>query len=276
MPLLSVICGAYNIASEPVAEKSIESLLAQSFRDFEIIICNDGSTDATDELLRRYAKQDSRIRIIKNEKNQGLAYSLNRCLSLANGSYIARHDFDDISLNTRFEKQIYYLEEHGDIDILGVAVALFDENGIFDEEYFPALVRAEDFLYTSPYKHGTVIFKKDSLISAGGYRVAPETVRTEDYELFMRMCAMGYKGANLMEILYLFKEDTAAKSRRKYKYRIDEAWVRARGFFSLGLIPRGIPYIIKPLIVGLMPRALVAHVQKKRREKWRRYGQKRI
>ena len=276
MPLLSVICGAYNIASEPVAEQSIESLLAQSFRDFEIIICNDGSTDATDELLCRYAKQDSRIKIIKNEKNRGLAYSLNKCLSLANGSYIARHDFDDISLSTRFEKQIYYLEEHGDIDILGTAVALFDEKGIFDEEYFPALVMAEDFLYTSPYKHGTVVFRRGVLLSAGGYRVAPETIRTEDYELFMRMCAMGYKGANLMEILYLFKEDTAAKSRRKYKYRIDEARVRARGFFALGLMPRGIPYVIKPLIVGLMPRALITHVQRKRREKGRKYGHEEI
>lgn len=264
MPILSVITGAYNATRCPHFEKSVTSILEQSFSDFEFIICDDGSTDETYERLLQFAKKDGRIKLLKNEKNEGLASTLNKCLSVATGTYVARHDCDDYSAKERFEKQIAYLEAHPEVDLLGSAAHLFDETGVWGLESFPRRVKNEDFLFTSPYKHGAVMFRKEALMKAQGYRVVKETRRTEDYDLFMRMQAF-CKGENLPEALYYFCEDAAAKSRRKYRYRIDEAKIRAKGFKALGLMPKALPYVVKPLIVGLIPSALLSRMQNKRR-----------
>lgn len=252
MPRISVISGAYNIGCCGSLDKSIASVLNQTFSDFEFIICDDGSTDDTRELLAEFSKKDSRIKLLKNDKNLGLAASLNRCLEISRGEYIARHDCDDYNDLCRFEKQTDFLKANPDISVLGTNTLLFDENGVWGNEKFPEFVKNKDFLFTSPYKHGSVMFRREALEKAGGYRVAKETYRTEDYDLFMRMQTF-CKGANLQENLYYFCEDKAAQKRRKYRYRVDEARVRYRGFRNLGLLPMGFPYVIKPLVVGLIP-----------------------
>lgn len=266
MPTLSIITGAYNVVSCPYLHKSIKSVLEQSFSDFEFIICDDGSADETYAILEEYAAQDSRIRLLKNEKNLGLAPTLNKCLAAATGIYIARHDCDDYNDPTRFEKQIAYLEENPEVSLVGTAAYLFDERGVWGKDVMPLNVKNEDFLFTSPYKHGSVMFRREVLLRAEGYRVAKETLRTEDYDLFMRIQTFA-KGENLEEPLYYFCEDAGAKRRRKYRYRINEARVRARGFKALGLMPRAIPYVIKPLIVGLIPSPILAKMQDKRRKR---------
>lgn len=252
MPKISVITGAYNIGKCYSYKKSVESILRQTFKDFEFVICDDGSSDNTWELLSELAEKDKRVKLLRNKKNIGLAASLNRCIEASSGEFIARHDCDDISAPKRFEKQIDFFKTHKDISVLGCNVYLFDENGVWGKENFPAVVRNEDFLFTSPYKHGSVMFRREALINAGCYRVAKETYRTEDYDLFMRMQS-DCKGANLNERLYYFCEDHSAQKRRKYRYRLDEARVRYKGFKRLGLFPKCIPYIIKPLMVGLIP-----------------------
>ena len=262
MPKLSVISGAYNIGGCYSFSRSIESVLSQSFDDFEFIICDDGSQDNTWELLSEYAKRDGRIKLIQNEKNLGLAASLNRCIELAKGELIARHDLDDYNDPDRFKKQIDYLDANPDISVLGCCAALFDEGGVWGFENFPERVVKKDYLFTSPYKHGSVIIRRDALTGAGGYRVAKETYRTEDYDLFMTLAAFTL-GANLQEYLYFFCEDKGARRRRKYRYRIDEARVRYRGFKRLGLLPKGILYVIKPLIVGLIPPFILERLKNK-------------
>ena len=264
MPILSIITGAYNAASCPHFHKSIMSILDQSFSDFEFIICDDGSTDETYEVLKRYAQADPRIKLLQNEKNLGLAPTLNKCLEQATGSYIARHDCDDYNAKDRFEKQLAYLEKHKNIAVLGTAAYLFDDVGIWGLDLMPKEVTNKDFLFTSPYKHGSVIFRKEALLKANGYRVAKETLRTEDYDLFMRMQTF-CKGENLLEPLYYFCEDSVTRKRRKYRYRINEAKVRAIGFKKLGLMPKAIPYVIKPLLVGLIPGSILFKLQNKRR-----------
>ena len=266
MPKVSVITGAYNVASCPHFDKSIESVLNQSFADFEFIICDDGSTDETYALLKKYAEADERIKLIKNEQNLGLVKTLNKCLEYAEGEFIARHDCDDYNDTRRFEKQIAFLNENPDVSILGTAAHLFDENGIWGKDIMPLTIEKRDFLFNNPYKHGSVMMKAEALKKAGGYRVAKETVRNEDYDLFMRMHTFT-KGANLAEPLYFFCEDVAAQKRRKYRYRINEARVRAKGFRILGLMPRGIPYVIKPLLVGLIPGFILRKLQAKRRRR---------
>ena len=266
MPSLSVISGAYNLENCFSFRKSIESILNQTFADFEFIICDDGSSDKTYEILKEFAEKDKRIRLIQNEKNIGLAATLNKCIAAANGSFIARHDCDDYAAPDRFEKQMSYLADNPDVDLLGTNAYLFDENGVYDTLVFPKIVKKEDFLFTSPYQHGSVMFRKAVLEKANGYTVSKATRRTEDYEMFMRMQSFA-KGENLQEPLYYFLEDSQTLKRRKYRYRIDEAKVRYKGFKSLGLLPKGFFYVIKPLLVGLLPAALLAKMRKNRRKK---------
>ena len=187
MPKISVISGVYNGTDCPHFRESIESILGQSFSDFEFIICDDGSTDNTPKVLSEYEKRDRRVKIIRNERNLGLAAALNRCIELSNGEYIARHDLDDYSAKERLKKQLSYLEEHGEVGLLGTGVWLFDECGVWGKEIMPRRVLKEDFLFNNPYKHGSVMFRRSELVRAGGYRVAKETLRNEDYDLFMRM-----------------------------------------------------------------------------------------
>lgn len=249
---ISVIAGAYNLEHCFSFRKSIESILNQTFTDFEFIICNDGSSDNTWEILSKYALSDKRIKLLRNRQNIGLAASLNKCIAASSGKYIARHDCDDYSDPKRLEIQHKFMCDNPHVSILGCQSFLFDENGVWGKDSFPLEVKNNDFLFTSPYRHGSVMFRKDALEKANGYRVSKETYRQEDYDLFMRMQTF-CRGQNLAEYLYYFCENSSAKKRRKYRYRIDEAKVRLAGFKKLRLMPKGYLYVAKPLIVGLIP-----------------------
>ncbi len=262
MPRVSIISGAYNILNCYSFERSVKSILEQSYIDFEFIICEDGSEDGTWERLCAFAESDKRITLLRNEKNLGLAATLNRCIEVSSGEYIARHDCDDYAAPNRLEKQIEYLDTHQDISLVGSYAYLFDEEGVWGEMKFPTEIANEDFLFCSPYQHGSVVFRKEALQKANGYRVAKETRRAEDYDLFMRIQTFA-KGANLPEFLYYFCEDKNTLKRRKYRYRIDDAKVRYKGFKALGLMPGGIIYVIKPLIVGLIPAGLLSWLKNK-------------
>ena len=263
MPRVSIISGAYNVANVFSFHASMSSILAQSFEDFEYIICDDGSEDSTWELLCEYAKKDKRIKLLQNEKNMGLAFSLNRCIEVSTGEYIARHDLDDYSHKERLAKQVEFLDNNKDISLLGTQAYLFDKNGIWGKEHFPLSVGKKDFLFTSPYQHGAMMIRRNALLEVGCYRVAKETRRAEDYDLFMTMHTK-FNGANLDELLYYFCEDDSSLKRRKYKYRIDDVKVRFRGFKRLGLMPKGFFYAIKPIFVGLIPAKMLNKLKKKR------------
>lgn len=253
MSAISVIMGVYNTCNELMLRCSIESILHQSMEDLEFIICDDGSTDGTYELLSIIAKSDKRIRLIKNDKNMGLAATLNRCIDLSHGQYIARQDADDYSVSDRFKKQIDFLINNKSYDLVGSNVAYFDDNGVWGEYRLKAFPEKADFLFSVPFIHGAVMFRKKALLRVNKYRVAKQTRRAEDYDLFMRMYSKGLRAANIQENLYCFREDKKASKRRKYRYRIDEMIVRYNGFKNLGLLPRGYVYVFKPLLVGTIP-----------------------
>lgn len=264
-PIISVIMGAYQIEKLSTFDKAITSILSQTLTQLEFIICDDGSTDSTWDLLSQYARKDVRIRLLHNEQNQGLAFTLNRCIQASRGQYIARQDADDISTPDRLEKQLAFLRTHKTIQFVGCHVVLWDEHGQWGKRCFPELPTAKDFLFTMPFVHGALMFRKESLQKANGYRVAKETRRAEDYDLLMRMYALGMRGYNIQESLYEFCEDQAAQKRRKYCYRIDEAIVRWKGFSALHLLPYGIPYVIKPLLVGLLPKRVLRFLKRSRK-----------
>ena len=111
--MISIIMGIYNCAE--TLSDAIDSIIAQTYDNWELIMCDDGSTDNTYNIAQEYKERyPDKIVLLKNEKNMGLNYTLNKCLEVASGEYIARMDGDDISLPTRFEKEIGFLNEHSD------------------------------------------------------------------------------------------------------------------------------------------------------------------
>ena len=124
----------------------------------------------------------------------------------------------------------------------------------------PAKPRSEDFLRYSPYIHPTVVFRKEILEACQGYTVSPKTRRCEDYELFMRLHSQGYRGYNLGEYLFVYREDDASYIRRTRQSRCNEMQIRYQGFKKLGILNiTTIPYLVRPLIGGLIPRACHAN-----------------
>lgn len=260
MPKISVIMGVYNCKDIDALNKSVNSIINQTYTDWEFIICNDGSTDNTLNILKKIEMKDERIKIISYEKNKGLRYALNKCIEESKGKYIARQDDDDISEKNRFEKQISYMEKHRDISIVGCRANVFDKNDVWGKYNVPEYPNKTDFYWNSPFIHPTVIIRKDDLIKAGCYRVAKETRRCEDYDLFMRMYSLGMVGHNLQEELYRYNISVGNKKYRPMKYRIDEAKVRFIGYKKMGVLIKGIPYIMKPIIIGLIPQFIFKNI----------------
>ena len=246
--------------------QSIYSVLNQSFGDFELIICDDCSDKYyIKEFLREASERDGRIKIIENSENMGLAASLNRCIekSGADSRYIFRQDDDDYSEPERFKIQYDFLENNPDISIVGSNISLHNDCGKWGSLKYPEKPGKYDFLFAIPFMHGAIAFRKSDLIKSGCYLSSKTTWRTEDYELLMRMYSLGYTGYNIQQDLYSFKEDPAAHKRRKYRYKIDEAIIKYRGFKTLNLLPKGLPYVIKPLIVGVIPYSLLNFMKDK-------------
>lgn len=259
---VSIIMGIYNMENRfHLVKLAINSILNQSYTDFEFIICDDGSSDNTYSLIKKIIKNEKKIILIKNESNRGLAYSLNHCLSIAKGKYIARMDADDISLPNRLEKQIKFLDKHLEYAMVGCNLLLINDKGVWGNRVLVEKPTKKSFLFTSPFCHPSIIMRREALEHVNKYKVEKITRRAEDYDLFMRMYAKGYKGYNIQEFLYQFREDNEAYKRRAYKYRIDEVQVRYRGFKSLNLFPKAILYIIKPLIVGCIPQRFLAKLR---------------
>lgn len=164
MPNVSIIMGVYNCKNYNLLRKSIDSVLQQTDRDFEFIICNDGSTNGTLDELKKIAQSDSRIKIISYEKNRGLNHALNECLAVSQGKYIARQDDDDVSKPERLKKQVQFLDENREYAIVGTCADVFDNNGIWGEYTVPEKPQKGDFLWNSPFMHPTTMMRKAELL----------------------------------------------------------------------------------------------------------------
>lgn len=260
MPLISVIMGIYNSDPKKLIN-AVNSVLGQSVSDIELIICDDGSKNDISDTLDKICR-DSRVKLIRNEENMGLAAALNACLDAATGKFIARQDDDDISLPGRFKKQIDYFENHSDIDFIGTACELYsDSEGVYGERIMPADIDKNSFLFNSPFIHGSMMFRK-KVFEKHRYRTLGKNRKYEDYDLFMRLVADGYKAANITEKLYRFFYDTDKRS-VSFSMRRDEYKVRLDGFKRLGLMPKGCLYALKPLVLGFLPRKTAMKLKKK-------------
>ena len=144
MARISVLMGIYNCA--PYLQEALDSLYAQTYQDFKIILCDDGSKDETYAIAQRNAEEHDNIVLIRNEKNMGLNYTLNHCLEYADTEYCARMDGDDISLPTRFEEEIKFLDEHPEYAVVSVPMIYFDEKGDFRTGRGNGEVKSQDFI----------------------------------------------------------------------------------------------------------------------------------
>lgn len=245
-PLISIIVAAYN--AEEHLEECLESLVSQTHSNLEILVCNDCSSDRTPQILSRYAGKDARIRVISNQCNLRAAASRNRCIAQSRGAYIMVQDSDDVCERNRAERLLAELLGNKEFQFVSSGYYLFDDHGRY-KEIVPGCgtPQKNDFLFSLPFCHAATMFRSDCLKAVGGYRVSKETRRGQDYDLFMRLYARGYRGENIRDILYGYRVDQAAVNRRKFRYRLDECRIRYRGFKQLGLLPRGFPYVLKPI-----------------------------
>lgn len=248
---------------EAYLRESIDSILAQTYTNWEFVICNDASTDGTQAILDEYqAKYPEKFILISNETNKHLAFSLNHCLQYVTGDYVARMDGDDISAPDRFEKELRYLKEHPDCDLVGTAMQQFDENGPIQVVAKPENVDKFSMRTMVPFNHATIMTYPRVYEKLGGYTVCKRTTRTEDYDLWFRFFAEGFQGRNLQEALYHVREDMNAIKRRTFMSRwygfqttrigfrllnFPRRWLVKKFFVTLGksLVPYRLVYLYR-------------------------------
>lgn len=230
--MISVIMSVYN--SEKYLKESIESILTQTYKNFEFIIIDDGSTDNSLNVISQYKKEDNRIKVITRE-NRGLVYSLNEGIALAKGEYIARMDGDDISINYRLEKQLSFLEENEDISILGSSIYVFGNRDIEQmgksEKWFEQKLAQQDlekiFLHACAIPHPTIMMRKSIFNVLKGYKDDFKTA--EDYDLWLRAIKNGLKIAKLDDKLLRYRvHDTSKTSKEESNFFMLEFVIKAK------------------------------------------------
>lgn len=250
MPQLSVILPVFNQNAAYLGQ-AIESVLTQTFGDFELLIIDDGSTEKDCvSALQTYAKKDLRIRLIRNPENRGIVFSLNRGLSIASGTYIARMDSDDIALPKRFEKQIAFLKKHSSVDLVGTGARIIDEQGKDIGSMSPpsqGSVLRQNILRRNFFIHPTWMFRSSLLSSVKNYR--EDAHGTEDYDFLLRI-ARRHGIANISEPLLKYRFNEKGITFKKNKRQEWNALkLRVKAIREYGYPKWQILFLIQPLLL---------------------------
>ena len=254
--------GVYNCAS--TVEEAVQAIIDQTVTDWELIICDDGSADNTYEVVQALAEKEQRIVLIRNDRNMGLAPTLNHCLRMARGKFTARMDGDDICAPDRFEKELAVLEADPNCAVVSCGMLSYDEGGVYGQSNYPEKPDKTDFFRMSPFCHAGCMMRKAVLQELGGYNESDEVLRFEDYDLWYRLYKAGYYGRNLTQPLYSMRDDRNATRRRKMKYRVNVvklSWKIYRDF-KPGI--RYLPTIPIPIIKGLIPGFLYTYLRRRK------------
>lgn len=233
-PKITVFMAAYN-AAQYISE-SIQSILSQSFKDFELLIVNDGSTDHTIEVIREFP--DPRIRLIHNSINRGLVYTRNVALKEAKGEYIAVLDSDDIAMPERLENQYNFFIENPDFALCGGHGIVINSQGekINDNRLYvpivPEIIKMK-LLFLNTFVNSTVMYKASVLRELNGYR---EFAPAEDYEFFIRI-ASKYPVANLDQVLVKYRDHQNNTSlKHETAARLNVAEIKRLQLNSMGIL----------------------------------------
>lgn len=253
--------GVYNCAA--TLQEALDSLYAQTIQNFIIILCDDGSKDGTLKIAEENAQKHNNVKVIKNDKNRGLNYTLNHCLKYADTEYVARMDGDDISLPTRFEKEIAFLDEHPEYAVVSAPMIYFDELGEFRRGKGKGEVFANDFVHGTPICHAPCMVRTNVIKDVGGYSVDDKLLRVEDYHLWFKIFAAGHKLFMLDECLYKMRDDRHATIRRNWLARRNEAYVKHIGYRMIGIPWWYQIFCIVPILKYLVPNCLYNYIHKR-------------
>lgn len=257
-PEISVILPVYN--AEQFLQEALNSIKTQTFRNFEVLMINDGSTDSSLKILQTMEKSDKRFKLVNLKKNMGIVEALNAGIDLARGEFIARMDADDISLPERFQKQISHLRNCQDVNILGCGLTYIDKNGKrlgvdrFSDFNVPVLVQ-------TPLFHPTVIIRRNPVFTSG-LRYRKEFNYAEDYCLWLEAKKLGKIDA-LNEILLLYRNSDEATRFSRLK-GVLWATIRVK-FFAvrrLGYVPEvsAVARLLQELFLMLIPTMIIKKI----------------
>lgn len=249
--LVSVIIACHN--GVPFIDYCLCSIVNQSFSNLEIIICDDSSNDGSLEKLREWEKKDCRIKVIANSEVLYAAASRNKCFEKAKGSYYMIQDIDDYSEPNRVECLLDAITKEN-IDFVSSPVSTFVDDinkttGVIRYKEYPTKY---DFLWRISFNHPATMFSANCIKAVGGYRVSPETRRGQDFDLFMRLYANGFKGKNIQKVLYRYRVDADNYKRRSFAGRLSEIKIRKKGYKALGIYYIGWFFAYKPLLAFLI------------------------
>lgn len=217
--LISVIMSTKD--DSKTIDLAIKSILQQTYGNFELLIIDDGSKDDTFNILQKYSKKDSRVKIYKNDSNLGLTKSLNQLISLSNGEYIARQDADDYSTPERLQIQLEYINRTGVDAVTSRARVISNQKKIPGLTFFIPLKISTKF--KNPFIHGTLLIKKKVMNEIGNYN--ENFLYAQDYKLFIDLLNLGYRIKNLNEILYYLnmEDNISANYSGEQKYYFESA-----------------------------------------------------
>lgn len=259
-PKVSIIMTTFN--EQKYIKSSIEAILNQTYKNFELIIVDDASTDETCKIIKEISKVDNRIILIENKENIGFCTSLNIALEKSNGEYIARADGDDICLPFRFEKEVQFLDINQDIVVVGSSYFVFDDNGIWGYVDATNDYSIDSALKRVPTYHPTVMMRKKELLEVGCYTVWNKKTRcSEDFDLWLKFLSAGYKIENLKIPTIKYREDQFSfqkrnKAQQLFLANLKKEWRKKLNKNSFDLSQ------IKDIIVGYLPRSIYSKLHK--------------
>lgn len=256
-PAISVIMAEYNTESDYLC-LAIESILSQSYTDFEFIIVDDHGNNNVEKIAMRY--QDQRIKVINNSSNKGFVYSLNRAIEAAQGEYLVRMDTDDISVPNRIELLYSFIRNNPQYDVVSSRAVEFEG----DEEFGIIGSQGEKFkknvmLGDMPV-HAASIMKTESIRGIGGYK---DYKRAEDLALWCELLLAGKRLYMLNDVLYKYRVNKDDYKKRTITKRSGEIKARLHYYPLLGAGPLEYGRVIKTIVAGLMPPSLVRLYRKK-------------
>jgi glycosyltransferase involved in cell wall biosynthesis len=247
----TILMAVYN--DERFVTQALESIQKQLNDDMELLVIDDDSSDKSLEILQDIEKKDSRVRLIKNDQNKGLGYCLYIGTKMARGKYIIRMDADDICLPNRIDKQISFLEDNPNIDIVGGAAIEIDEQNQEGQtrqmpEQHDKIAKA---IWACPIIHPTVAFRRDKILLAGNYN--PQIRRRQDYELWFRCLKAGLRFANLAEPLIYYRFSQNSHSKQRLKHTIEQVKMGWQGCWMMKLPLWQYFAVIVPLVRAILP-----------------------
>lgn len=263
MKKVSIIMGIYNCAN--TLADALDCIINQTYSNWEVIMCDDNSNDNTVEIAQKYVNLNpNKFIMLKNHRNYGLNYTLNKCLKIASGDYIARMDADDLCSKERLEKEVKILDENQEFAIVSTDMLFFDEKGVWGQTHVKKLPIEKNFIKGTPFCHAACMVRKEAYMAVNGYSISDKLLRVEDYHLWIKMYEKGFKGINIQECLYYMRDNRDAQKRKKFRYRLNESYVKKIAIKSLKLNKIYYIYCFLPIIIGLLPSKVYRMLHRKK------------